>query len=995
MSYPLPSSVVVTSGASGGNVTVTLPSGIVNDDTVTIALLQDVGGTTITQRAGTTGWTIRQPTGVTGGVRLCLAYKVCTAGEANPAFDGAASGAWLALAWINKDCDVTTPINTTSGQGYASTDFANTSTPSNGDLGAGLTPAAGDDDNGPVTLIYMWGLNGNAKYMRAPQDDLIEIGKAIDPTGLSRHGNIIVGYRVMGATDGSTAAPTVRMYSTDATQGGNGFVFALRNKSGGAVAADCRTGLIEQPDSAAANWYGDFGAAVTSTKPDDFAATINGITVRGTKATESTLAGTVSSWGRYTTLADSTASVLVGRYEDIATTDLTGKIMSVQWYCSGGSQSSNLDTAGCLVGFKDNSGNWVVYQLRAKAQIVANAEYTSQIAAGYANVYASSGTINWADVTGIGWFLHHGSSATSITLAIKNLCFLDTAKITGGSSANPASLTTLSTALASWGHGQNARLQGAGQVEIRQSVQIGDGSTQTYFDASTQALTYPSAHAAATQPDWNVAADRCSVVLYPASSDTINLGAFGAVAPVQQALTMHASASTSASVSVVGGAFVGWAGTWKDGIAIASATFQACDPFNTKGADCTDTTWKRTTAGAGEAAVVVDTSGATLTRCTIDVTGTSAGYHLELGTSCTSITLADVTFTGTPGTDKVHVLKTSGIVTITISGSTSLAAGDVTSAGATVVISAPAIYQVVQISNLVTGSRVQIYDTTNNLELKNEVATGSTVTWTDPVAYVADRDIRVRIAYVSGASANEFIDAAIGTVGDGTPNASTLSYRANQVADAVYNANAVTGSAVTGVTFTDSTVDKMLIDISAGTVDLADLYAAWVYYASTATGIATDIDYIQAVDVSNYIYSNLIWKNSTSPSVPLKIAGGYAWDAVTEDPIDLIDTTGGTIFLAPPHVVAKTISVSGGDVVTGTPTSVAAAVRSELSTELSATLLATKLLRNKMVTNPADGTLTIYDDDSTTPLVSADIFEDAAGTQPYRGTGAERRERLA
>lgn len=76
MSVPLPSSVVVTSGASGGNVTVTLPSGMVNDDTVTIALLQDIGGTTITQRAGTTGWTIRQPTGVTGGVRLCLAYKV-------------------------------------------------------------------------------------------------------------------------------------------------------------------------------------------------------------------------------------------------------------------------------------------------------------------------------------------------------------------------------------------------------------------------------------------------------------------------------------------------------------------------------------------------------------------------------------------------------------------------------------------------------------------------------------------------------------------------------------------------------------------------------------------------------------------------------------------------------------------------------------------------------------------------------------------------------
>lgn len=986
MADPVPSSATTGSAASGSTCAVTLPSGIVDNDFVVIWLGQDGGGTAISLSVGS-GWTVRNPGSVSGAYRGAMAYKVCSAGEANPTFAGAATGAWIYAAAIIKDADTSTPVNTTSGQGYAFSDFTTNSSAS-----PTLTPAAADDDNGPLLLLYGWVLDGNTPYMRAPQDDLLEIAKAA-----TSQGSIILGYRVMATADGSTAAPTVTMYSTNTAEGGNGVCMAIRNKSGGSTAADCRTGVQEQDAGGMANWYGDFGAAVTSSKPDDFAATINGITVRGTKATESTSGGTVYPWGRYTTLVDSTASVMTGRYEDNATTDLTGKLMSVQWYCSGGAASSNLDTAGCLVGFKDNSGNLVVYQLRAKAQIVANAEYTTQIALGHATAYASSGTIDWADVTGIGWFLHHGSSATNITLGIKNLCFLDTAKITGGSSAVPASLTTLTTALSSWGHGQNARLQGAGQVEARHSVQIGDGSTPTYFDASTQAFTYPSAWSATTQPDWNVEANRCAFTIYPSAADTINLGAFGAVAPVQQALTMHASASTSASVSVVGGAFVGWAGTWKDGLAITSATFQACDTFNTKGADCTDTTWKRTTAGSGAAAVSVDTSGATMTRCTIDLTGTSAGYHLELGAGVTAITLADVTFTGTPGTDKVHVLKTSGTVTITISGSTSLASGDVTSAGATVVIDAPAIYQEVQITNLTTGSRVQIYDTTNSVELANEVAAGSTVTWTDSIAYVADRDIRVRIAYVSGTTAKQFIEADIGTVGDGTPNSETLTYRANQEADSVYNDNAVDGSAMTGVTFTDSTVDKMLIDISAGTVDLADLYAAWVYYASTATGIATDIDYIQAVDVSNYIYSNLIWKNSTSPSVPLKIAGGYAWDAVTQDPMDLIDATGGTIFLAPPHVVAKTITVSGSDVITGDISTVLAAIPSALATatatrtELDVEL---KILRNKMITNPSTGTLTVYDDDGTTPLVSADIFEDAAGTQPYRGTGAERRERL-
>lgn len=56
--------------------------------------------------------------------------------------------------------------------------------------------------------------------------------------------------------------------------------------------------------------------------------------------------------------------------------------------------------------------------------------------------------------------------------------------------------------------------------------------------------------------------------------------------------------------------------------------------------------------------------------------------------------------------------------------------------------------------------------------------------------------------------------------------------------------------------------------------------------------------------------------------------------------------------------------------------------------------LITKILRNKMITDPSSGVLTVFDDDGTTPLLTADIFKDAAGTTPYNGTGAERRERL-
>ena len=52
------------------------------------------------------------------------------------------------------------------------------------------------------------------------------------------------------------------------------------------------------------------------------------------------------------------------------------------------------------------------------------------------------------------------------------------------------------------------------------------------------------------------------------------------------------------------------------------------------------------------------------------------------------------------------------------------------------------------------------------------------------------------------------------------------------------------------------------------------------------------------------------------------------------------------------------------------------------------------ILKNKTVTDPVTGIMTLYADDGVTPLLSAQLYEDAAETQTYRGQGAEVRERL-
>ena len=58
-------------------------------------------------------------------------------------------------------------------------------------------------------------------------------------------------------------------------------------------------------------------------------------------------------------------------------------------------------------------------------------------------------------------------------------------------------------------------------------------------------------------------------------------------------------------------------------------------------------------------------------------------------------------------------------------------------------------------------------------------------------------------------------------------------------------------------------------------------------------------------------------------------------------------------------------------------------------------MLARKIQQNKLVTDPVAGTITVYDDDGVTVLLTASLYQDAAGTTPYSGAGADRRERLA
>ena len=91
-----------------------------------------------------------------------------------------------------------------------------------------------------------------------------------------------------------------------------------------------------------------------------------------------------------------------------------------------------------------------------------------------------------------------------------------------------------------------------------------------------------------------------------------------------------------------------------------------------------------------------------------------------------------------------------------------------------------------------------------------------------------------------------------------------------------------------------------------------------------------------------------------------------------------------------------TVPVQAQAVSTGSPGATAAQVWAHASALdlVSKMSVAHAILRNKTVTDPATGLMTVYDVDGTTPLFTGTLYENTTTSQTYRGQGSERRERL-
>ena len=501
---------------------------------------------------------------------------------------------------------------------------------------------------------------------------------------------------------------------------------AIKNKTGGAKPIG-----ITNPPTRVFDYYEDNSFTTAATVLTDLStihATIDGQTTfaPATIANVTTATGLITNnppilfWYRRIRVTPPIATTCVSgvRWDLPATTDYTAGL----WVLFSQRSSTASDSLlGIYHYFEDSNGNWAVYQPLTRLQ---GALYNTLVRylPDEPIVDGSVTPVDLTDITKRGVAYHQtGSSSQARDFQFARECvqpFAAPLTLIGGGPANPITARTVARMLDSGGAWRLSFSQGQGQQVITMPYQLGDGTAATYVDDEAQALEYPRAGGIL---GYTVAAGRQEIRVKASASDTILLDAGIKGTSRIHDFVFDAATSTSATYGTAG-TFLGFDFTAKTGVNVVGATFIGCPEIDAKGAQFNNCVIKKT--ASVDSAIAFDTNSS-MSGTTIDVTGTNAAFHLELGASVTAFTLTNCTFTGTPGTDKINVLATSGTVDITLSGTT-LVAGDITSAGATINLIAPTADLTVTSSE--SGTFLQVFATGTQTVLAS--TTGTTLTYT-------------------------------------------------------------------------------------------------------------------------------------------------------------------------------------------------------------------------------------------------------------------------
>lgn len=862
MAY-LSSSTTELFGPTTASITPVLPAHV-SGDLLLICITQDVATTAIS--TATSGWAMIGTQSASGGCRQAWAYKIAASGaEPDPTFAGT-NDDWITQTFVIKDADATTPIH-----GNARANFNAVQT---------LASPALTTTNDDILLMYSWGSDGTNAMIASPAD-LICASKDVG-TGCTS----IVGTR-NHLTAG--AAPTVTMQHEVATEGGNGWVIAIENASGGSMGPDVRTALTP------VRYYGIYDQGFTGA-PDTVTGltAINSINMSSTAATISSniVTNALTPWAHLSqiSIADSAAIVWGGAFDSFpSAVDATDKSFSFSFEISTSTSTTRYGAQGIICVFVDASDNWVAHQLFTRASLAVST-YTFNIQPGAGStVYDQSGTpIDLTTVDRFGIFVHRTTATTggNAILRVKNLMLCGGSVAYSGSAASPVTSDILLKAYTNWDVFEAAKQQGLAQFLNKQNLQIGNGTDQTYLDFSATSYELKTSDKYFGVPDYT-----CDLNVLASATDTISFASSIVASSQRNTFSIDPSSDMSATYDFTGCSIVGWDVIWQSGVLANSTNFVRCGEVDGKAATFVGCAFKN----GIDTNLLTLTTGATLENCTFEK-GTTATYAIEIG-AAGSFTFSGNTFSGF--TTDINVTAATGTVTIT------LAVGDYTptytTAGATVTIVSPTVDIT---ATVIAGSRVQIYNETTALEIDNAVEATTSYSFT-VTSEASDGDIiRIRVTKLG-------LDAYTGQAV--FSSAAGASFFVSQPTDDVYASNAIDGSTVTEFVedYPNVQVD---IDDPDGITNLSRLYAWFCYVITTSSGIEDWFGGLVAEDAANYriVDSILDLKLDNVDTSGVIFTGGqrlYREDGAI--PVVMSTSGGGSIVLYADKVFTVETGVSG------------------------------------------------------------------------------------
>jgi hypothetical protein len=196
------------------------------------------------------------------------------------------------------------------------------------------------------------------------------------------------------------------------------------------------------------------------------------------------------------------------------------------------------------------------------------------------------------------------------------------------------------------------------------------------------------------------------------------------------------------------------------------------------------------------------------------------------------------------------------------------------------------------VDNLLTGSRVQIYNEDTSTELFNATVAGTStaLSYLNGSTVSAGDTVRIRVAQLG------YLPQTLLAIATATGFAAT----ANQQTDAIYVANGINGSTVTEFT---PDYPNMQMDVSDpdGVTTVQRIYAWLRYTETTLNGIDLWFDVVTPTDEVNYLIDStkLNLKIDNTTASPVTIGGGRIYRS---DGSTIIASTSGSIQMDPARV---------------------------------------------------------------------------------------------